>query len=408
MKFRDKIKTKFIPYRNIVIASALAYLKTFYKKPKIHFEKSYTGERILILALYEKGHLRPNIINLFNVAKKAGVYIIAVNTQRCVKPKNLQSIIDCYIERPNFGQDFGSYKTAYTHIYKRGWDKHCPRLLMLNDSIFYSKKNLEFFIHQMFHTTTEVLGATENHEKGYHLGSFCISLDNSILQHPNFKRFWSNYKKTKIRPEVIEKGEKKLTKTLHKCISSETQLTALFNLSWLIKYIEQHPDILNTITEYYTESNHLGWQPASLITATESLKNKYIYTSSSTKIDNIPCYFLDTPETTVAAIKAESKSFDVKNIETRLQQEIKNNLFNCFTVGSQIHQNAILLHHLGLPIVKLDIYYRGAMTTLDVEKITRQLDESQKDEFRQLIFLRPYGETALRGWKHSAFIHGWL
>ena len=406
MKLRAKIKRKFIPYRNIVIASALAYLKTFYKKSNIHFEKSYTGERILVLALYEKGNLRPNIINLLNVAKKAGIYIIAVNTQKCVKPKNLQRIIDCYIERPNFGQDFGSYKTAYAHIFKRGWNKHCPRLLMLNDSVFYSKKNLEFFIHQMFHTTTEVLGATENHENSYHLGSFCISLDNSILQHPTFKRFWSKYKKTNIRPKVIEKGEKKLTKTLQKCISSETQLTALFNLPWLIKHIDQHPDILNTIIDYYTDSNRLGWQPPSLKNAAENLKIKYFYTSSNTY--KVPSYFSDTPEMTVAAIKTETNSSNVENIEARLKQEIKNNLFSCFTSGSQIHQNAILLHHLGLPIVKLDLSYRGAMTILDIEKITHQLDETQRDEFRQLIFLRPYGETALRGWRHSAFIQGWL
>ena len=50
----------------------------------------------------------------------------------------LEGLIDCYIERPNFGRDFGSYKTAFMHLFAQGWHEHCPRLLMLNDSIFYS------------------------------------------------------------------------------------------------------------------------------------------------------------------------------------------------------------------------------------------------------------------------------
>jgi hypothetical protein len=71
------------------------------------------------LALYEKGRLRSDIENLLITAKSLGMYVLAVNTLKVHNPDGLKDKIDCYIERPNFGRDFGSYQTGFLHIYTR-------------------------------------------------------------------------------------------------------------------------------------------------------------------------------------------------------------------------------------------------------------------------------------------------
>lgn len=161
-------------------------LRTFGQKPKIHIETPYDGRRIMLLALYQKGALRPDLIRLLHAARAEGLYILAVNTLKLSDPQALRGLIDCYIERPNFGRDFGSYKTGFLHLFQRGWHKTCPRLLMLNDSVFYSEARLPKFLNDLMTSEVEVLGATENFEIEYHLGSFCIAMAGTVLQKPRF------------------------------------------------------------------------------------------------------------------------------------------------------------------------------------------------------------------------------
>ena len=94
---------------SIVSAQSLASrVKALGKKPVVHFEQPYAGQKILLLALYEKGRLRADIENLLITAKSLGMYVIAVNTLKVLNADSLKDKIDCYIERPNFGRDFGS------------------------------------------------------------------------------------------------------------------------------------------------------------------------------------------------------------------------------------------------------------------------------------------------------------
>jgi hypothetical protein len=113
---------------------------------------------ILLLALYEKGVLRDDIVRLIEEAKAAGLYVIGVNTLKLRDPSGLSGLLDCYIERPNFGRDFGSYRTGFLHLFERGWAKRCSRLLMANDSVFYTGDKLAKFIDDMMTSEIEVLG----------------------------------------------------------------------------------------------------------------------------------------------------------------------------------------------------------------------------------------------------------
>lgn len=215
----------------VTLQSEANRLKSFGKRPRVHFEAPHDGERIVLLALYQKGELRPDLVRLLKAAKAQGLYVMGVNTLRLSDPDSVRDLIDCYIERPNFGRDFGSYKTGFLHLYARGWDKTCPRLLMINDSVYYSTRGLDKFLTDMTTSDIEVLGATENYEIRHHLGSFCIAMAQSILCHDLIKKYWRNYSLTDVRPTVIRRGEMKLSRTLKSCVSKPSQFRALYDSS---------------------------------------------------------------------------------------------------------------------------------------------------------------------------------
>ena len=414
----EKIKNYAVYLGAYVIVSAQSFMmriKVFGKSSKVHFEQSYQGQKILLLALYQKGRLRPDIENLLITAKQLGMYVLAINTLKILDPDSLKEKIDCYIERPNFGRDFGSYKTGFLHLFKKGWEKQCPRLLMLNDSVFYSKQNLVTFLNQMMNTDIEVLGATENHEIEHHLGSFCISLQASILQHARFKNYWKHYTNTDIRPKVIKRGEMKLSKTLRRCLSSVDQFQACYDLTWLSNYLDNNKELLDRTSDLCRTSDFVEWKRPSLKSVSKRIYNKYLQMDYSlanievnieANIDSKLSYFVDNPKQLIKAIETNIKEIYIQSLPQRVSEEVKNDLMECFTAGSQIHQNNILLHHLGMPIIKLDGLYRGMFSVADVIQLTSQLSQNEKPSFQKLMFDKPFGGNTLFGWKRVAFYRG--
>ena len=60
------------------------------KKSTILFENEYCGQKIILAAIYEKGVLREDVMNMFETAKKLGAYVLCVNTMKLEKPKEKQ------------------------------------------------------------------------------------------------------------------------------------------------------------------------------------------------------------------------------------------------------------------------------------------------------------------------------
>ncbi len=393
------------------VLSLLNGLKSLSKKTSVIWENSYDSQKILLLALYEKGTLRSDIETLLAVAKRLDMYTVCVNTLKLDNPERYKELIDCYVERYNFGRDFGSYKTGFLHLYKRHWEERCPRVLMLNDSIFYSQKELAPFMANLMDTKSEVLGATEVHEVQYHIGSFCISIDAAIVKNDLFKGFWRRYVNSDVRPVVISRGEMGLTRTLRQCVSSHEKFCTLFDVTWFSEYITDNRKFLEQALNLYGNSAQVGWKRPSLSAAAERVMKKY----SMIEVGNadtgqaneyISKYFVDSISSLREAIASEVKEMEPGVIERKVCEEVKYDLVECFTRGSQIHQNALLLHYLGLPLIKLDGLYRGMFSSGDVEKLAQQLEPDEVIPFKRLVYSRPFGAEVYIGWKKTAFFHG--
>lgn len=403
--------------RLIVTAqSELQRIKTMGQKPVVHFEQAYDGRRIMLLALYEKGVLRPDVMRLLQAARAEGLYILAVNTLKLRDPMALEGLVDCYIERPNFGRDFGSYKTGFLHVFRKGWHKTCPRLLMINDSVYFSQERLPKFLNDMMTSDIEVLGSTENYEIEYHLGSFCIAMGQSVLQRPLFQAYWKGYRLTDVRPRVIKRGEMKLSKTLKRCVSTLSGFRALYSSAWYLEVLNTDTEMVNFSIQNGRISNLTHWEQFSPKKIVGFLKSRFI-----TPVNDMQAAVELNVDVDLEKVNETIFIHDVKSLEELVKANLQNvddldskivsdialsELTRVFMQGSQIHQNASIMVRLGLPIVKLDGLYRGMFNVYDVQRITHLLEPQEAVELQQILMERPFGGDTLIGWKRAAFMVG--
>lgn len=418
-------------YLAVLSLSVISWFKSYFKKKVVHFENTYDGQDILILALYQKGELRADIINMLIEAKKQNLYIIAVNTLKIMQVEELHKYIDCYIEKPNFGRDFGSYKTGFMHVFTNKLQVNCNRLIMLNDSIFYAKKGLNPFLGKLLISEYEALGATENNEIEHHLGSFCISLSNNIINNKKFISYWKKYKLTDIRPKVIKRGEMGLTKVIKKAASSEYRVAAIYNMHWVESVLNTNHnkgEILSKFFNLSRNSNNVDWKKYTLRNVTTHINKFHLFeqpnrsaaqnivldsniandlTKDSSQKDTNIFNFANTVD---GLIDSYLKNTTVENIDyfkNKITESMYSEFMLAFTSGSQIHNQAIILSTYGCPIAKLDGLYRGVWDYIDVDKISKNFEDN-KDQlaFKNFIYRRPYGGDNLIGWKNTAFMYG--
>ena len=243
----------------MLISSSLNLIRSAWRPARVLFERPHDGQPILLLALFESGRLRPDIEQLLKAAKQSGVYIIGVNSARLTNAHKYESLIDCYIERANFGRDFGNYRYGFLHIFKKNIHNNTPRIIIANDSVYYSSRGLPAFIRLMLDTEIEALGATENHEIHNHLGSFWISMGERVIRHQKFEKFWRRLRLSDVRPIVIFRGEIGLSKCIRRCVSDASQMRAHFNSSHFLSALQDN-EVLDLALKSARTSQRTGWK----------------------------------------------------------------------------------------------------------------------------------------------------
>ncbi|WP_374979270.1 hypothetical protein PSGK_21280 [Pseudomonas solani] len=386
---------------------------------RVLFSSPYQGQKLMLLALFEKGRLRADVVRLLEVAKQLGIYTLCVNTLKLESATDYRHLIDCYIERRNFGRDFGSYKTGFEFLYKSGMADSCPRLLMVNDSIYFSSKHSLSFLQEMFASSCEVLGATENHEIEHHLGSFCIAMGGRVLRSKALRSFWRRYRCSDVRPAVIKRGEMALSRCLRKAAGSAEHFRALYDTTRAAELLQKEDALLERLVELTRNSELMPWKTFSLAAVANRVSAKYLYNPTQlvsvaptsirlTDMKNIDVFFSGTVQHFIEALcnSLSNDERDRMKIQQEMKAEIIADFLACFSEGSQIHQNNAFLHELGMPLIKLDGLYRGMFSSRDVEILAEGLDGPQREHFRRTIYSRPFGGRTLSGWRRAAFYRG--
>lgn len=391
-------------------------IRSWTRPAKTFWQHDYSGEKILLLALYQKGNLRPDTVRMLKAAKEAGLYVLACNTLRLQEPQAYDGLIDCYSERYNFGRDFGSYRHAFLHLYKQGWDKTCPRLMMLNDSVYCTKDQMPAFLDEMMTSEVEVLGSTENYEINYHLGSFCIAMAGSVLRNPKLKRYWRRFKLSDVRPRVIKRGEMGLSKVLARCASDPSQFRALYDSLRYARALRDADDSrLDDIVAMTRKSDLTPARRFSIVEQIETFEQEFtrdIFDEAELSVERIPMDELSRQKLLVDSY-SNLKDAVGRRLRTgnnaslgAMRETVISSLIDNFRQHSQIHQNATLLLKMGLPIVKLDGVYRGMFNMADVTRIIELLRPDERQELERILMSRPFGGDVLIGWRRAAFMRG--
>lgn len=409
------IWTSYLPILLALSAkSILVYLKSIGARPTFFWEEPYEGQKLAIVALYQKGRLRKDSERLLKALKERDCYVLAVNTLKLKDPETCREYVDCYVERFNFGRDFGSYKAAFQTVFARGWHESCPRALIINDSVYCISDRIGPFIDEIMNSDIEVLGSTENYETSHHLGSFCIAFCGRILRHKKFRKYWKKYRNSDIRPTVIHRGELELSKTLRKCATNPTEFQAVYGTGAFLAGLQNDDELIDDAIRKSRYSALTAWRRFSVPKVIEELRKRYLFqTVTLPKDASLQIEELQLGERVAANSLAgiiELAQSDLKQGQVldhdHVRRVVISHLTESFMVGSQIHQNASILVRLGLPIVKLDGLYRGMFTVQDIQLICEQLPEVDRLELQALLLERPFGGNIYIGWKYAAFMRG--
>ena len=339
-----------------IVFDFLKYLKyLFFKKNKIVLKKKIHSDSVVIIAIFQSFTLRPDTVNFIDELRKRRVALIVINTSTVNSGWiNWLNTVTCvYIERSNYGQCFGSYKTGIDFLQSENEYEKLKNIYFFNDSVFVSPDRLASFLDK--YLFEDVCGVTDNYEFKHHVSSFALKFNSKIIKSKDFRDFWKSYRLTSLRQKLIHDGEIELSQVIHK-------VDKFARVMYPIK------SLTNSIS-----------------------KNDLIYFS---------CYVDDSPA--FYGPHTNRYGFSKKNIIN--MDDIKNKSEQ----GSSIHFNVFYLLILGCPFVKLDYMLRNIFDNIQYVKFSKLIDSKFCSELYFLLEQKAQKKYSYGKVKSILLKHGYL
>ncbi len=221
--------------------------------------KAMTSPHLAIFVVHQKNDLPFYVKNMVEalIANHVRV-VVAVNGEVNADARTyLESHCHRVIYRKNTGRDFGAYQDALSMEILDRFQK----VLLVNDSVFYFKKNLKKLIGDTLKSEEDWVALYDNFNEGYHAQSFFLCFGAKVLRSKTFKTFWRGYRPFNLRHRVILKGELYLSHVLvdagfhcHVIMNGrdlESRLRALSPLELnhlkdflTVSFLKSHPEVL--------------------------------------------------------------------------------------------------------------------------------------------------------------------
>jgi hypothetical protein len=221
--------------------------------------KAMTSPHLAIFVVHQKNDLPFYVKNMVEalIANHVRV-VVAVNGEVNADARTyLESHCHRVIYRKNTGRDFGAYQDALSMEILDRYQK----VLLVNDSVFYFKKNLEKLIGDTLKSEEDWVALYDNFNEGYHAQSFFLCFGAEVLRSKTFKIFWRGYWPFNLRYRVIHKGELYLSHVLvdagfhcHVVMNGPDLESRLRGLSPLelsrlkdfltVSFLKSHPEVL--------------------------------------------------------------------------------------------------------------------------------------------------------------------
>ena len=174
---------------------------------------SNTG-RIAIFLIFQPTGVSQSVIRTCCHLVEAGFSPVVVSngTLSTTDLKTLTESAHLVAERPNFGYDFGGYRDGLWLLNEK---KIAPdEILFLNDSVWFpvwpqSDMLAEMQASEGTYIGTQVFGDTSSMAKKRGMFvSYCFLIKAPLINHVNFKEFWSQYKLSSNKEVTLRRGER--------------------------------------------------------------------------------------------------------------------------------------------------------------------------------------------------------
>ncbi|MFT4192587.1 MAG: rhamnan synthesis F family protein [Comamonas sp.] len=185
-----------------------------------HGEELPQGKRFCIYCIWQNAEIPWYVRNALEALAAQQVNVIVVTNARLS-----QAALDilrpyCWriIERANVGRDMGAYKDAT--LYLRSHSTAIESILYLNDSIYLFSRTTSDLFQKIYTSTSDICAPFESWDKTYHIQSYCLRLNQRIIDTPLFWEFWEDYRPVNTREWSILNGEIGLSNCIKKCSPS--------------------------------------------------------------------------------------------------------------------------------------------------------------------------------------------
>ncbi|WP_159089230.1 rhamnan synthesis F family protein [Tateyamaria sp. Alg231-49] len=193
--------------------------------------KQTLTDRIVVLVIYPS-HGLPESTRLMMQHIHDSGYSMVVVSNLPLPPTHRETVLNLcatYIERPNFGYDFGAYRDGMLYVTEHAKNVH--RLALLNDSAWYPLPEGYNWLKQAEDMGPDLVGAISNYgvprikpemfqdvewtystkHRNFHYCSFALSFGPAIYNNPKFTQFWKGFAMDNNKARVVRRGEIGLT-----------------------------------------------------------------------------------------------------------------------------------------------------------------------------------------------------
>ncbi|MFL0604725.1 rhamnan synthesis F family protein [Cylindrospermopsis raciborskii] len=190
---------------------------------------------VLFCHYNEHGLILDQVKELCLFFQLQGIDVIFLTTKLSDESKEwVEKNLSALIIRRNIGRDFGAWKDGIAFLNKQSLFSSCSQLYLINDSVVLLGDNLKstrFQSQFIDDTKTDMIGLTESWQIAYHLQSYFLKFNKTVLQSKLFLKYWHDYPIINSRLFSIEKGEIGLSQLL---LNNGYQLKSVYPIMELV------------------------------------------------------------------------------------------------------------------------------------------------------------------------------
>ena len=188
--------------------------------------------RMAIFVIYPKSGLQASHLQTLNYFTKSGyaTLVISNNPMSTIDKERVLQHCWRYIERPNYGYDFGAYREGILNIGIKLTE--LKNLILINDSTWFPLPDSKNWLEEASKLNVDFVGAASHYglvradpryikstpwkhssnHRSFHYSSFALSISESILSDSSFFQFWKKYPLSNKKRVTVRRGETGLTK----------------------------------------------------------------------------------------------------------------------------------------------------------------------------------------------------